>query len=226
MRPDIHERIFEYCFNHEFCKTFGVLIATHPDIPSSRLERLEGYDVRFKLNIGKRNYSVFYQHKISNYNEKLHGPNRRFYECHEAPYFRFQLTNHQHNILHELSQDCTDVYYSAPIFHERDVLADYADNGTIINNTVKIPLRNMPTVPVNAMKNNKIKDCCHNITYNYDGSEAYLHFDEDSIFDKSPIKITPITIIKREFTKGNILSSDNKGNMDEEMRKKSPAILQ
>ena len=110
-----------------------MLIATHPDIPSSRLERLEGYDVRFKLNIGKRNYSVFYQQKISNYNEKLHGPNRRFYECHEAPYFRFQLTNHQHNILHELSQYCTDVYYSAPIFHERDVLADYADNGTIIN---------------------------------------------------------------------------------------------
>ena len=203
-----------------------MLLAIHPDIPSPRLERLEGYDVRFKLNIGKRNYSVFYQQKISNYNEKLHGPNRRFYECHEAPYFRFQLTNHQHNILHELSQDCTDVYYSAPIFHERDVLADYADNGTIINNTVKIPLRNMPTVPVDAMKNNKIKDCCHNITYNYDGSEAYLHFDEDSIFDKSPIKITPITIIKREFTKGNILSPDNKGNMDEEMRKKSPAILQ
>ena len=110
-----------------------MLLAIHPDIPSPRLERLEGYDVRFKLNIGKRNYSVFYQQKISNYNEKLHGPNRRFYECHEAPYFRFQLTNHQHNILHELSQDCTDVYYSAQIFHERDVLADYADNGTIIN---------------------------------------------------------------------------------------------
>ena len=64
MRPSINERIFEYCFNTEFCKQFKTLLVTHPDIPTTRVERKLGYDVKLSL---VNNQSVFFQHKVSHF---------------------------------------------------------------------------------------------------------------------------------------------------------------
>ncbi len=180
MEPSIHERIFEYCFNTEFCDIFNLYLVTHPDIPTTRQERKSGYDVRFSLGESGRNYSVFFQHKVSRFNNKRYGSNKRFYDCHKKPYYIFHLTNHQHNTLKKLSLDCPDVYYSAPLFYERHELSSYAKNHQIVKKTIKIPLINMPFIPSTKIVNGKRKDCRNNITYDEQGRLAFLHIDFES----------------------------------------------
>src|SRR5437773_550394 len=104
MTPGFSERTFEFCFNSEYCQLNAALLATHPNIPSQRMEKDLGYDVEFEINNGNYTRSLFIQHKVSSFAEKRAGANSKFYAVHRGPYFRFPVDNEQHNTLCELSR--------------------------------------------------------------------------------------------------------------------------
>lgn len=105
MNPGFSERTFEFCFNAEFCQSFGGLLASHPNIPSQREEKDLGYDVEFRIQQSQFTTSIFIQHKVSSFAEVKAGRNAKFYDAHGGPYFRFSVDNDQHNTLCELSRN-------------------------------------------------------------------------------------------------------------------------
>src|SRR3989442_1501432 len=110
MKPGIHERIYEFCFNTEFSQKFSALLATYPDIPSQRMEHDLGYDVKFKIKEEGYSTSIFLQYKVAHFAEHRKGKNAKFYDAHSGPYYRFPINNQQHNTLHSLAQATEDVY--------------------------------------------------------------------------------------------------------------------
>ena len=171
MKPGIHERIYEFCFNTEFCQRFNALLATHPLIPSQRMERDLGYDVEFQIRQEGYTTSVFLQYKVAHFVQNRKGKNARFYGSHSGAYYRFPLSDHQHNILHILAQQNEKVYYCAPMFYTRNELTEYAMQCTIYTNSVWLPLRSM----------NPVKSGRHNITYSVDGSLANVHSEANQV---------------------------------------------
>lgn len=183
MKSGIHERIYEFCFNTEFCQRFSALLATHPLIPSQRIEHNLGYDVEFKIK--KENYtvSVFLQHKVPHFVQHRKGRNARFYDSNGGAYYRFSLSNDQHNILHKLAQKHAYVYYCAPLFYTRDKLTQYVTTSTIYTNSVWLPLRSTSLVGSGT----------HNITYSIDGTLAHIHSDMGQV---NIIKLTDFDNLK------------------------------
>ena len=146
MQPGIHERIYEFCFNTEFCQRFSALLATHPFIPSQRAERDLGYDVEYKIKEEGYTTSIFLQYKVVHFIQHRKGNNTRFYDAHSGPYYRFPLNNQQHNTLNILSHTNDDVYYCAPLFYTSEKLTEYVTQGIIYPHSVLLPLQSMPPV--------------------------------------------------------------------------------
>jgi hypothetical protein len=57
----------------------AALLATHPNIPTQRMEKELGYDVEFKIKNGNYTRSLFLQHKVSSLAQKKAGSNSKFY---------------------------------------------------------------------------------------------------------------------------------------------------
>src|SRR5205823_1259423 len=111
--------------NTEFCQHFGALLATHPSIPSQRMERDLGYDVAFKIRRENYTTSIFFQYKVAHFVQHRKGNNARFYDTYNGLYYRCPLNNQQHNTLHQLAQATEDVYYCAPLFFTSNKLTEY-----------------------------------------------------------------------------------------------------
>src|SRR5712691_9875567 len=117
MQPGIHERIYEFCFTTEFCQRFSALLATHPSIPSQRMERDLGYDVEYKMRWEGYSTSIFLQYKVVHCVEHRTRNNAHFYDAHRGSYYRFPINIEQHNTLCRLAQHHAEVYYCAPMFY-------------------------------------------------------------------------------------------------------------
>jgi hypothetical protein len=168
MTPGFSERTFEFCFNAEYCRINAALLATHPHIPSQQLEKDLGYDVEFKIRQGHYTKSLFLQHKVASFGAVRAGRNRKFFDAHMAPYFRFAVDNDQHNTLCKLSQTKGNAFYCAPVFHERSVLESHFFGNTVTSNAVLLdPLQVGQIADSNR----------HNITFNQAGLNAILHSD-------------------------------------------------
>lgn len=168
MNPGFSERTFEFCFNSEFCSQFGGLLASHPHLPSQNLEKDLGYDVEFEIQQSQFTHSIFIQHKVACYAEVRSGKNGKYYDYHKGPYFRFGVDNHQHNVLHELSASKGNAYYCAPLFYQRNQLADaYRLNAVGDRSIILDP------VEVGDVIDGKR----HNITFSPQGLNACLHSD-------------------------------------------------
>lgn len=166
MNPGFSERTFEFCFNAEFCHRFDGLLASHPHIPSQRMEKDLGYDVEFEIQHGQFTTSVFFQHKVSCYAESKAGRNARFFDTHGGPYFRFSVDNDQHNTLCELSRTKGNAYYCAPRFHLSHDLESYFRANSIGDNAILL----------DPLQIGLIHDAeRHNITYDPNGSSPMLH---------------------------------------------------
>lgn len=104
------------------------------------------------------------------------GRNRRFYDAHGGPYYRFAVAKEQHNRLTELARSQGNAYYCAPRFHTRDELGRYFRASTIARHSVLL----------NPLKVGKIKDANrHNATFGPAGYPRWLHseprpFGEDT----------------------------------------------
>jgi hypothetical protein len=166
MNPGFSERTFEFCFNAEFCQLFGGLLASHPHIPSQRMEKDLGYDVEFQLTHNQFTSSIFLQHKTSYFAEHRAGRNGAFFDHHGGPYFRFTVDNDQHNTLHELSLTKGNAYYCAPCFSRSHELQTHFRGFTIASHAILLD-------PIDV---GEIADVArHNITYAPNGAEPTLH---------------------------------------------------
>lgn len=166
--PGFSERTFEFCFNAEFCQSFGGLLASHPHIPSQRAEKDLGYDVEFRIQQSQFTTSIFIQHKVASYAEYRSGTNAKFYDTYNGPYFRFAIDRDQHNTLHELSRTKGNAYYCAPRFHLRHELEAYFRAPSIADNSLLLDPLDVGLIA---------DDERHNITYAPNGSMPMLHSD-------------------------------------------------
>ena len=166
MNPGFSERTFEFCFNAEFCQLFSGLLASHPHIPSQRIEKDLGYDVEFALAGGGFSASVFLQHKTAYFAESRAGRNSAFFEHQGGPYFRFPVDKDQHNTLHELSLTKGNAFYCAPQFHLRNELETHFRAATIAFNSMLLDPADVGTID---------DDERHNITYKPNGENSTLH---------------------------------------------------
>jgi hypothetical protein len=171
MQPGIHERIYEFCFNTAFCQCFNALLATHPSIPSQRMERDLGYDVEFKIRQEGYSTSIFLQYKVVHYVDRRMKTNARFYDAHHGAYYRFPIKLEQYKTLRRLAQHHADVYYCAPMFYTSAKLTECVTQGNIYTHSVILPLQNMPPVQSGP----------HNITYDAAGHGAKLHSETHPI---------------------------------------------
>lgn len=166
MTPGFSERTFEFCFNAEYCRANAALLASHPHIPSQQMEKDLGYDIEFKIKQGHYTKSLFLQHKVASFATVRSGRNRKFFDAHMSPYYRFPVDNDQHNTLCRLSQSKGNAFYCAPIFHERSVLETHFFGNTVTPNSVLL----------NPLQVGRITDKeRHNITFNQTGRNATLH---------------------------------------------------
>ncbi|MBB6572342.1 adenylosuccinate lyase [Xanthomonas arboricola] len=168
MTPGFSERTFEFCFNAEYCRINAALLASHPHIPSQQMEKDLGYDVEFKIRHGRYTRSLFLQHKVSSFATVRAGRNRKFYDSHMAPYYRFPVDNDQHNTLCDLSRTKGNAFYCAPVYHERSVLENHFFGNSVTPNAVLL----------DPLQVGLINDTDrHNITFNQAGLNATLHSD-------------------------------------------------
>lgn len=166
MGPGFSERTYEFCFNAEYCQTNVALLASHPHIPSQRMEKDLGYDVEFKLRHGHYTRSIFFQHKVSAFAENRAGRNAHFVDAHGGPYFRFTVDNDQHNTLCALSRTKGNAFYCAPRFHLSHELEAHFRGGSIASNAILLD-------PADVGDIFDIER--HNITYGPDGTNPTLH---------------------------------------------------
>jgi hypothetical protein len=166
MGPQFSERTYEFCYNAAFCNRYAGVLASHPHIPSQRLEHALGYDVEFLIRAGGFRSSIFLQHKVSHFAEFRAGRNARFFDEHGGPYFRFPVDTEQHNVLHQLSLDTGNAFYCAPSFFRNGELADHFRNNTILNGSVW--LAPMDVGPIADAEK-------HHITYGPAGQNPTLH---------------------------------------------------
>jgi hypothetical protein len=166
MNAGFSERTFEFCFNAEYCQANAALLASHPHIPSQRVEKDLGYDVEFKLQQGLYTRSVFFQHKVASFAEKRAGRNANFHVAQGGPYFRFGVDKEQHNTLRELSRTLGNAFYCSPRFHLSHELETHFRAGTIAPGSILLDPLDVAAI----VDNNR-----HNITYNPQGLNPTLH---------------------------------------------------
>lgn len=172
MRPEFSEREFEFCFNAEFIERTSDALIDIPFIPSQRVEGSCGYDVEFRLSREAICYSLFLQHKVSQYLHNINRRNQHIYNFYGGPYYFFHLEkvsiSRQHELLYYLRASGEEAYYSAPLFFEKNALSKYFINRNILDNSVFID-------PFNA---GLIRDLdSHKISYNVNGTRAAFHSD-------------------------------------------------
>lgn len=167
--PGFGERTFEFCYNREFCRRFGAMLAAAPYLPSLRAEKELGYDVAFRLRNGRFTRSLFLQHKVSSYAESRRWNNWQFYDCYHGPYFRFQIDTAQQNTLFD-SFDPTfgDVFYCAPRFHLVVELDAHYRAETIMAHSVWVTPKKIGRI---------VDDVQHNVTYDITATSAHFHSD-------------------------------------------------
>ncbi|MBS0546791.1 MAG: adenylosuccinate lyase [Proteobacteria bacterium] len=174
MRPAFSERTFEFCFNAEFCRKFSGRLASHPQIPSQKMEKDLGYDVEFEIQAGRFTGSIFFQHKVASFAEHRVGTNAHFFDAHGGSYYRFGVDNPQHNVLQDLSLTKGNAFYCAPAFHKRDDLSTYFFADRVGNYSVLLDPADVGAIQDNAR---------HNVSY-VQGGAAFLH-SEQRRFEKS-----------------------------------------
>ena len=198
MRPEFAEREFELCFNAEFINDFSYAIIASPFVPSQREEALHGFDVQFELQAGNIQRSLFLQHKVSHFITNRTSSNRELYDFVGGPYYHFNLRrldrSRQHNLLYELRQSGEEVYYTAPLFHERTVLTQHFNNNSVMENTILF----------DPSEVGEIMDLdLHKIVYNQDGTVAGFKSERKKIksymFKKMLIELREKRIDKKYF---------------------------
>ncbi len=142
MQAEFSERDFEFCFNAAYLqKNAGSLVAV-PFIPSQRLERVVGWDVRFRLKQGRTRRSVFIQHKRPSYTAKPRGRAAAVFKRYGGPYYRFPVASardaHQFNRLTALANRGRSVEYTAAAFHRLSELEAAFSDGTLLGKTMYI----------------------------------------------------------------------------------------
>lgn len=186
------ERTFEFCYNSEYCLVNAAVLASHPHIPTQRAEKDLGYDVEFKINHGGFTRSLFLQHKVASFAEVRAGRNKKFYETHKGPYFRFRIDNEQHNTLCELSRKKGNAFYCTPRFHLSHELEHNFRAKTICSNSIRLDPLDVGDITDNEL---------HNITYKPGGEDPTLHSNPrpfkksfTGLEEETELKRQPITI--------------------------------
>jgi len=201
MRSEFSEREFDFCFNTEFIRKNSSAVIGAPFIPSQRLERFLGFDIEFRLRQGNIQHSLFLQHKVSHFISNRGGRNWNIYNLHGGPYYYFYLErldrSPQHNLLYNLQQSGEEVYYSAPLFYEENVLTQYFVNGIVIDNSVFIDPLGVGVIADFIQ---------HRISYDQNGTQAAFHSNSKEI--GKPVKFILLKerlvrkkIDKKYFTK-------------------------
>jgi hypothetical protein len=170
-----NEREFEFCFNSEWVRKNKACLLGTPVIPTTNAERFRGYDVGFEIKRGRYCRSLFLQHKVPVYIDRLAGTNVRFMAKHPGgAYLRFRLRHtpesQQHNTLVDLATKDPSyrVYYSLPLFHSYSDLREYLAADRITDNSRLLSIRRLPRITDSAP---------HNITLDPDGRRACFHSD-------------------------------------------------
>lgn len=201
MQPEFSERQFEFSFNTEFIKKNSGALIGSPFIPSQRSEALLGFDVEFKLRHGNIQHSLFLQHKVSNFTRNRSGRNWDIYALYRGPYYYFYLEkldrSRQHNLLYHLRRSGEEVYYSAPLFFQRNVFAQHSANEMVIDNSVFFDPTEVGLI---------VDLDLHKISYNQNGTQATFHSETKEIknpyyFKMLSEKLERMKIDKMYFSK-------------------------
>ncbi|HEY9245206.1 MAG TPA: hypothetical protein VIO11_00015 [Candidatus Methanoperedens sp.] len=167
MRPEFSEREFEFCFNAEFIRKYSGAVIGTPFILSQRLEALLGFDVELKLRRGSIQYSLFLQHKVSQFISNLARRNWEIYGFHGGPYYYFYLKKSlQHNLLYNLRRSGEEVYYTAPLFYKINDFTQHFVDEVVIDNSVFLD----PSYARLIMDSDT-----HKISYDQHGTRAAFH---------------------------------------------------
>ena len=126
--PEFSERMFEFAYNAEYCRTNFAFLAAAPYIPNQRMERLLAYDVALRIKKGAPVSSLFLQHKVAT---KYWVPVGQKTSSHYSAalgsrYFRFGLNNRQYNrILFLRTKKATPIFFCAPKFTSESWINKY-----------------------------------------------------------------------------------------------------
>lgn len=194
MRPEFSEREFEFCFNAEFIRKNRDAIIGTPFIPSQRLETFLGFDVKFRLQQGNIEHSLFLQHKVSHFVSIRYGKYARLFDFHDGSYFYFNLVrlekSPQHNLLYSLQQSGEEVYYSAPLFYDRNAFTQHFVDNAVIDNSIFIDPSGI----------GQITDLdLHRISYSQNGTKAAFCSDPEELGSPLDFKNLSKTIKKRKI---------------------------
>ena len=120
MKSEFSEQTYGFQVGHEIISLFesaGCIVDQYH--PSTVEEVSKGYDVRIRFASPFVARSLFLQYKVSEYLVRS--------RTMPTPCLRFKISrkNHsaQHNLLVLLAQSGEDVYYSAPLFHQKAELS-------------------------------------------------------------------------------------------------------
>ena len=131
------------------------------------------------------------QHKVPSYAKHRVGNNKRFYDSHGGPYFRFKVDKDQHNtMVHSMYN--ANIFYCTPLFSTHEDLKTKFNQNHINNSSIWIDPSNITISDNNT----------HNITYDKFGMDVYLHSQPTflkTIQFKNPKEILTKRIIDKRY---------------------------
>jgi hypothetical protein len=173
IKPQFHERQYEFCVNADLVAHVGALIAGYiPGIPSPQQEGVLGWDASVPMPIYGRTFLL--QYKTARLTTKLAGGNAKFWKTYGTEYYRFPLHRDrdgdyvQHQLLLEASGDGVEALYCAPYFHETKDLVGALQAGTVVRRSALIPVASLGGVTAGSV---------HSVSYPVDPAteEPHIH---------------------------------------------------
>ncbi len=170
MATDFSEFSFGFAFTHEYVNRNPGLKAA-PELPSLIKEAEGGYD----LKLDYPGHPKYFQFKLSTY---LNRSNAIHWEDHDCAHYRVRLTTRprprrptrtdQHSRLKGLAENVDDVFYIAPRFHREDEFNRLFLQGSVTDNCLWAPLKDLHWVPKHDTE-------VHYLTFTRDQMEPLWH---------------------------------------------------
>jgi hypothetical protein len=167
---EFREREFEVAVNIELIAAWkSIIIGGLPVLPSQFEEKALGYDAAYNLKGGRQ---IFLQYKTASLAQFRTGTNVDLFNAWGEPYLRADLLldrksrePRQHNALVKLAAIGHEVFYCAPLFHDRSALSTHVNAGAVWPNSLQAPLRGAPTLGQGR----------HSVSYPRGGTSWRLH---------------------------------------------------
>ena len=145
MKSEFSEFSYGFAFTYELVNALPGISAA-PLFPSLRAEAQLGFDVRLNYP----GLPIFFQYKLS---DCLIRTNSSYWSNYRVPYYRLNITplrtSRQHNILKQLADLETDVFYAAPLFYTMLEFNNHYLESQVTNRSAWIPLEELPCLDDN-----------------------------------------------------------------------------